>query len=140
MYSLKVEATSLTETASPAAPSAIAPVASRNPLGQWVAGTRDPTRNRGRPLGARHKISNAFLLDGQKLWEEKGEDAMRRALLRDPMRFVEMVARLMPSKIERSGSEPLDDVTDERLATLLDALRMAAAARGQAPSAHSTIP
>jgi hypothetical protein len=74
-------------------------------------------RRRGK-TGNRNKLAQRFFESTYAAWEEQGDQALRRAAFHDPMGFVNMVARLMPQKIEHLT--PTDGMTDERLAQLLD--------------------
>lgn len=84
----------------------------------------DPRRKRGRGVGSRAKLAKRFFEDTYAAWEEQGPSVLARAAFHDPVAFANMVARLMPQKIE--VSTPTDGLSDERLAELLDfAERMA---------------
>lgn len=79
---------------------------------------------RGRKVGSRAKLAQRFFEDTYAAWEEQGPSVLARAAFHDPVAFANMVARLMPQKIE--VSTPTDGMSDERLAELLDfAERMA---------------
>ena len=79
---------------------------------------------RGRKTGSRAKLAQRFFEDTYAAWEEQGPSVLARAAFHDPVAFANMVARLMPQKIE--VSTPTDGMSDERLAELLDfAERMA---------------
>ena len=82
-------------------------------------------RARGkRRRGSRAKLAQRFFEDTYAAWEEQGPSVLARAAFHDPVAFANMVARLMPQKIE--VSTPTDGMSDERLAELLDfAERMA---------------
>jgi hypothetical protein len=101
----------------------------RDSRGRWMKDVRSPDQRFGRPRGARNKLAENFLGDLAKLWEEQGEDVLRRAAFNEPMKFADMVARLLPAKIEIK-SETLLDVAvsrldDDRLADLLEAFQAA---------------
>ena len=79
---------------------------------------------RGRKTGSRAKLAQRFFEDTYAAWEEQGPSVLARAAFHDPVAFANMVARLMPQKIE--VSTPTDGMSDERLAEMLDfAERMA---------------
>src|SRR3989304_2943743 len=89
-----------------------------------------PGRPKGR-TGSRAKPAQRFFEDTYGAWEEQGPSALARAAFHDPVAFANMVARLMPQKIE--VSTPTDGMSDERLAELLDfAERMAGLKHEQA--------
>lgn len=87
--------------------------------------SRDAQQRRGkRRQGSRAKLAQRFFEDTYAAWEEQGPSVLARAAFHDPVAFANMVARLMPQKIE--VSTPTDGMSDERLAELLDfAERMA---------------
>lgn len=87
--------------------------------------SREAQQRRGkRRQGSRAKLAQRFFEDTYAAWEEQGPSVLARAAFHDPVAFANMVARLMPQKIE--VSTPTDGMSDERLAELLDfAERMA---------------
>lgn len=86
--------------------------------------TSDDPRRKGRRVGSRAKLAKRFFEDTYAAWEEQGPSVLARAAFHDPVAFANMVARLMPQKIE--VSTPTDGMSDERLAEMLDfAERMA---------------
>lgn len=87
--------------------------------------SREAQSRRGkRRQGSRAKLAQRFFEDTYAAWEEQGPSVLARAAFHDPVAFANMVARLMPQKIE--VSTPTDGMSDERLAELLDfAERMA---------------
>ncbi len=90
---------------------------------------RVPAKLRRR--GSRAQLATKFFTDVYAAWEEQGESVIARAAFHDPVAFMQMVARLMPQKIE--VSTPTDGMSDERLSELLDlAERMAALSADQA--------
>jgi hypothetical protein len=85
----------------------------RNGKGRFQSG--HVANPKGRPRGSRNKLTEAFIGDTFKLWEEQGESILRRAAFQDPMKFADMVARLLPAKIEMKTESPLSDWDHERL-------------------------
>lgn len=82
-------------------------------------------KQRARRKGSRAQLATRFFADLYAAWEEQGEACLARAAFHDPVAFMRTVASLMPQKIE--VSTPVDGMSDERLAELLDyAERMAA--------------
>jgi hypothetical protein len=59
---------------------------------------------RGRPIGARSRLSQDFLLDLHNAWSEHGADALARCAKEEPGRFCQIVAGLMPRDVVVSGS------------------------------------
>lgn len=83
-----------------------------------------PATPQRRKTGSRAKLAKRFFEDVYAAWEEQGESVIARAFFHDPVASMQMVARLMPQKIEIST--PTDGMSDERLAEMLEyAERMA---------------
>lgn len=76
----------------------------------------DPRRT-GRPKGSRHKLATAFFNDTYALWEEQGDAILRRAAFENPAAFAQMIAKLMPQKLEITT--PTEGMSDERFEELL---------------------
>lgn len=94
---------------------------------------RDPFEvkpRRGRPTGSRAKLAKRFFEDVYAAWEEQGESVIARAFFHDPVASMQMVARLMPQKIEIST--PTDGMSDERLAEMLEYAERMAGLKAQA--------
>lgn len=98
----------------------------------------DPRRQKGRVKGSRARLATKFFEDVYASWEEQGPSVLARAAFHDPMAFANMVARLMPQKIEHSV--PTDGLSDERLGEMLDfAERMAELKAGQAITIQASV-
>lgn len=98
----------------------------------------DPRRQKGRVKGSRARLATKFFEDVYASWEEQGPSVLARAAFHDPMAFANMVARLMPQKIEHSV--PTDGLSDERLGEMLDfAERMAELKAGQAITIQARV-
>src|SRR5262245_23328334 len=54
---------------------------------------------KGRPKGARDRFANQFLEDFADIWDKHGPDALRYALLKDPVSFVKVAALLVPKEM-----------------------------------------
>ena len=61
----------------------------------------------GRPKGSRNKLAEDFLADLSKLWTEKGMDCLKLACAENPMKFIEMVADLLPKEATLNVNETL---------------------------------
>ena len=61
----------------------------------------------GRPPGSKNKISEDFLQTFHKVWEEKGEAALRRMVDERPAEFIKVAASLIPKDfhIQQSAAE-----------------------------------
>jgi hypothetical protein len=79
----------------------------------------------GRPKGARNKLAEDFLADVHALWETDGAAALLEARTEKPTEFVKMVAGLLP-KETLVRIAPEEELTDDEIARLLDALRSTA--------------
>jgi hypothetical protein len=55
---------------------------------------------KGRPQGSRNKLTEQFIRDLCKAWEEYGAAALTTAAYTSPVEFCNMVARLMPRDVE----------------------------------------
>ena len=89
---------------------------------------------RGKMKGAsRAKLAQRFFEETYAAWEEQGQIALNRAAFHDPMGFCNMIARLMPQKVEHSVTT--DGLTDERLADLIELGERMVALRQSASSA-----
>lgn len=92
--------------------------------------SNQPAPHRRHKNGSRAKLAKRFFEDLYAAWEEQGESVIARAAFHDPVAMLNVVARLMPQKIE--VSTPTDGMSDERLAEMLEvAERMAAIRAGQ---------
>lgn len=89
-----------------------------------------PATPQRRKTGSRAKLAKRFFEDVYAAWEEQGENVIARAFFHDPVASMQMVARLMPQKIEIST--PTDGMSDERLAEMLEYAERMAGLRAEA--------
>lgn len=89
-----------------------------------------PATHQRRKTGSRAKLAKRFFEDVYAAWEEQGESVIARAFFHDPVASMQMVARLMPQKIEIST--PTDGMSDERLAEMLEYAERMAGLRAEA--------
>ena len=89
-----------------------------------------PAAPQRRKTGSRAKLAKRFFEDVYAAWEEQGESVIARAFFHDPVASMQMVARLMPQKIEIST--PTDGMSDERLAEMLEYAERMAGLRAEA--------
>lgn len=75
----------------------------------------------GRPVGARNALQTRFLKALAKDFDEHGEEAIKDARERDPVRYVQIVAALMPKQVEQTT--PFEDVSDAELIAGIALLR-----------------
>jgi hypothetical protein len=82
----------------------------------------------GKPLAARHALNAAFTKALAKDFQEKGEEAIKRAREEDPIGYVRVLAGMLPKEIEVKNS--LDELNDEQLNSAIIAVRAILAAQG----------
>ena len=106
----------------------------RDQNGRWLAGSKtDRCSNpHGRPLGARTKLSDAFLKDVLTAWEQCGKAAIEKFVDDRPHEFVKLVASILPRHFNVKVNE-LDELTDEQLLRELAAVRAELARAGIDP-------
>ena len=51
---------------------------------------------KGRPLGARNRLSEAFIETLQEVWKERGREIIDRAIEQNPAAVIAAIARLIP--------------------------------------------
>ena len=76
---------------------------------------------RGRPKGARNKLTMEFFEDFYAAWQTHGATALEKVAETHPRDFVRVAAMLMPKEFELKT--PLDDMTDVELADLITAVQ-----------------
>lgn len=85
----------------------------------------------GRPLGARHKLGEAFIEALREDFEKEGKAAIVKVRTEKPDAYLKVIASLLPKDVNLSGSLDLGD-TDDMLelddATLNDIIRTQLAA------------
>src|SRR6186997_124045 len=79
---------------------------------------------RGRPKGARNRLSEEFLAELYDAFVANGRAAIERLVEEDPAAFLRIIASLIPKEV-KSPSSPFDALTEEELKTLADAARRA---------------
>lgn len=60
---------------------------------------------KGRPKGARHKLSSAFLQTLSDDFEVNGVEVITRLRTEQPAQYVQTIGKLMPKLMELSGPE-----------------------------------
>jgi len=106
----------------------------RDENGRWVAGSKsDRCGNpHGRPLGARTKLSDAFIKDVLDAWQQRGKAAIKTFIDERPHEFVKLIASILPRHFNVKVNE-LDELTDEQLIRELTAVRAELARAGIDP-------
>ena len=67
----------------------------RDERGRFMAGHQS---RGGRPTGKRNLLAEEFYRDLFEVWEYKGRGALEQLIEKDPGRFVELVASVMPKQ------------------------------------------
>jgi hypothetical protein len=62
---------------------------------------------KGRPQGSRQKLSEKFLNDLIEEWKSTGVSILKQAAADDPMKFIEMIAGLLPKEATLNVNETL---------------------------------
>lgn len=75
----------------------------------------------GKPTAARNKLQTQFLNKLAKDFEEQGEAAIVACREKDPARYIQIIAALMPKQVEQT--QPLEDLNDEQLTAAIGFLR-----------------
>jgi hypothetical protein len=75
----------------------------------------------GRPVNSRNRLTTAFLNALARDFDRHGVGAIEAAREKDPVRYVQIVASLMPKQIEQK--RPLEDLTDDELIAGIALLR-----------------
>jgi hypothetical protein len=88
---------------------------------------------KGRPKGARNKLTTEFFDDFYATWQTHGAKALEEVAEKHPRDFVRVAAMLMPKEFEIKT--PLDDLTDVELADLITAVQSLVAGSLALPAA-----
>ena len=90
----------------------------RDPVtGQFVKGFKGGP---GRRKGARARWSEAFMADVEEAWQDMGPAAIRRALFNDPAGTIRALIGILPKHAKLEITTTLEELSDERLAEMLD--------------------
>ena len=85
--------------------------------GQFVKGFKGGP---GRRKGARARWSEAFMADVEEAWQDMGPAAIRRALFNDPAGTIRALIGILPKHAKLEITTTLEELSDERLAEMLD--------------------
>jgi len=89
--------------------------------GRWQPGQSGNLA--GKPAGARHRFSAAFLEDLAETWAEHGRSTMLATIKQAPATFFAIAARLIPADVKVSIEQTFGDLTAEDYAILIAKLR-----------------
>ena len=78
----------------------------------------------GRAVGSRNKLQHKFLCALQADFEEHGEAVIRIARIEEPIKYLQLVAGLMPKELLISDNA-LDGMSDEQLLEVIAGPRRA---------------
>ncbi len=93
----------------------------------------------GKPKAARNRLQTKFLYDLAEDFEQHGKKAIQDARESDPMRYIQVVAALMPKQVEET--KPMDDITDAELIAGIAVLRgQLSSSAGEGTSAPGITP
>jgi hypothetical protein len=96
----------------------VAPKPQRNSKGQIIPG--QPSLNpAGRPKGSRVKLEEAFVADMVDVWRAMGKAALERTAEREPAKFAQIAASVLPKQTQTTRIHKLELMTDKELAELL---------------------
>jgi len=75
----------------------------------------------GLPKGTRTRLTTEFISKLLADFNAHGEEAITACREKDPARYVQIIAQLMPKQVEQT--QPLDDLNDEQLTAAIAFLR-----------------
>src|SRR5580700_5405413 len=87
----------------------------------------------GRPLGARHKLGEAFLEAMRNDFLENGVDAIVKVRQEFPAQYLKVIASILPKELHVK-TDSLEDMPDDELLDILYAVRSLIAADGRKAS------
>lgn len=79
---------------------------------------------KGRAVGTRQKLGEAFLTDMLESWQSSGKAAITAVLADRPQDYLKVIAAILPKEIKIDTSA-MEELTDADLARIIDALRPA---------------
>jgi Family of unknown function (DUF5681) len=91
---------------------------------------------KGRPKGARNKLTTEFFEDFYSAWQKHGAKALEQVAESSPRDFVRVAAMLMPKEFEIKT--PLDDMSDAELADLIATVQSLIAGTLVVPAAEGS--
>lgn len=74
---------------------------------------------KGRPKGSRHKLEEAFVADLHDVWLAMGKEALERTASKEPAKFAQIAASVLPKHTQNTRIHKLELMTDKELAELL---------------------
>jgi hypothetical protein len=92
----------------------------RNGKGQLIPGGTS-LNPRGRPVGSRVKLEEIFVADMVEAWRIHGKSALERTAEKEPAKFAQIAASVLPKQTQNTRIHKLELMTDKELAELLQA-------------------
>jgi hypothetical protein len=74
----------------------------------------------GRPKGSRVKLEEVFVADMVEAWKLYGKEALERTAAKEPSKFAQIAASVLPKQTQTTRVHKLELMTDRELAELLD--------------------
>jgi hypothetical protein len=99
------------------------PVVPRAANGRWLPGAVPNPAGRG--PGVRARYAEKFLADAYASWKQHGAAALEQLRQEDLKAYCQLMAGLLPKNlvIDADARGPLDDLSPEQLAEMLEAVR-----------------
>jgi hypothetical protein len=76
---------------------------------------------KGRPVGSRVKLEEIFVADMVEAWRIHGKSALERTAEKEPAKFAQIAASVLPKQTQQTRIHKLELMTDKELAELLQA-------------------
>ena len=73
----------------------------------------------GRPKGSRNKLEENFVADLVEVWQAKGKAALEVTAEKEPAKFAQIAASVLPKHTHQTRVHKLEVMTDQELAELL---------------------
>jgi hypothetical protein len=91
----------------------------RDEHGRFLTGHKRP--GPGRPVGSRVKLEEVFVADMVEAWKLYGKEALERTAQKEPSKFAQIAASVLPKQTQNTRIHKLELMTDRELAELLEA-------------------
>jgi hypothetical protein len=91
----------------------------RDEHGRFITGHK--RAGPGRPVGSRVKLEEVFVADMVEAWKLYGKEALERTAQKEPSKFAQIAASVLPKQTQNTRIHKLELMTDKELAELLQA-------------------
>jgi hypothetical protein len=91
----------------------------RDGSGRFITGHK--RAGPGRPVGSRVKLEEIFVADMVEAWRIHGKSALERTAEKEPAKFAQIAASVLPKQTQNTRIHKLELMTDKELAELLQA-------------------